>query len=185
MISKNAPGNLNILGMGSINQSKPKTKQLAIAERRNKIAQILHEDPSTKQVDLAEQLGVNIGTISRDIKAITEQIQLQTTEVFEIYFQRELNNIEEKQHICEDRITRLHKNAHQGSRWMEEWTKLQALKIRMLGLNAPEKFLVRTATDLTKEERDAAFKAAIGIDYEEIDEAEIDEANTKELPLLQ
>ena len=95
---------------------------------------MLHEDPSMKQTEIAEQLGVNVGTISRDVKAITEQIQLQTTEVFEIYFQRELNNIEEKQRVCEDRITRLYKNAHQGSRWMEEWTKLQNLKIRMLGL---------------------------------------------------
>jgi len=49
-----------------------------------------------------------------------------------------------------------------GTRWIEEWTKLIEKEAKILGIYSPDrKIIAHIDTSFTKEQRDAAVKAAL------------------------
>ncbi len=138
-------------------------KKLQIAQRRRKLIDLIRENPDYNTRELAEVLGVNKGTVSRDLKKINEELNMQTTEDFMIHRNRILNEIHIHKKLCMERLQKLHHSPHQGSRWMEEWSKLLEKEIRILGVNAPDKMMIKHSQELTKEQKDAATNAALGV----------------------
>lgn len=149
--------------------AKENRKKLQMADRRKRVAQAMRDNPSATMKEIGEIVGCDHTTVSRDVKVITEEYRLQTSEAFMIHLDRSLREIEIMKDVCINRMNRLKSQAHQGTRWMEEWTKLKQLEIKLLGLNAPEKFIVEKHDGFTKQERDDAIKAALGIDDDVID----------------
>jgi DNA-binding MarR family transcriptional regulator len=150
---------------GHIFHNKNKYKN---AKRRAQIMEVMREKPGLSQLELAEIIGCDRSTISRDMRTIADELRIQTSEDFMIHRDRVLREIQGNKDECMRRLT-LCKNPHQGSRWMDEWNKLVEKEIRMLGLNAPEKLMLAIKDEFTKEERDAAVNAALaGMDVIDI-----------------
>jgi predicted transcriptional regulator len=157
-----------------ITEIRKAKKRMKLAERRKRVAEAMRENPTATQSEIAKLVGVDHATISRDIKVITEEYRLQTSEAFMVHLDRTLRELETMKGVCVNRLNRLKSEAHRGTRWMEEWTKLQQLEIKLLGLNAPEKFIVEKHDGFTKQEKDDAMKAALGLDDDIIDISVID-----------
>jgi DNA-binding MarR family transcriptional regulator len=141
----------------------PKLKQLRIAQRRKKLIALIRENPDYQQGDLAEMMGVNRSTVSRDLKEINEELNMQTVEDFMIHRHRILSEIQENKELCMERLKRLANSPHQGSRWMEEWNKLVEKEARIFGLYAPDKMMIKHSQEFSKQEKDAAVNAALGV----------------------
>jgi DNA-binding MarR family transcriptional regulator len=148
------------------------------AERRKKIMDAMREHPGLSQLELAEIIGVDRSTISRDMRVIADELRIQTSEDFMIHRDRVLREVQANKDECMRRLS-LCKNPHQGSRWMDEWNKLVEKEIRMLGLNAPEKLMLAIKDEFSKEERDAAVNAALA----GIDMIDITPETLKQLPM--
>ena len=154
--------------------------KFALADRRKRILDLIQENPGLTHIQIAEAIGCDRATVSRDLRAIADELKLQTTEDFMIHRDRVLREIHGNKFECMRRL-QLCTSPHQGSRWMDEWNKLVEKEIRMLGLNAPERVMLSIKDDFTKEERDAAINAAL---YS-MDIIDITPDNMKQIPNLQ
>ena len=151
-----------------------------LADRRKRLLDCIQANPGLTHAQLGEAVGCDRATISRDLRAIADELKLQTTEDFMIHRDRVLREIHGNKFECMRRLNEC-KSPHQGSRWMDEWNKLVEKEIRMLGLNAPERVMLSIKDDFTKEERDAAINAAL---YS-MDIIDITPDNMKQIPNLQ
>ena len=136
-------------------------KMLGMAERRRKIIACIQENPSMTQAQLGKMFGVNRCTISRDFKGITEDLKIQNMEGWIVQRERILREIQVNKEKCMARLKKLGGDAAKGSRWMEEWTKLLQVEIRILGIQSPEKLLLNSTKEFSKVEEDAAIDAAM------------------------
>jgi hypothetical protein len=136
-------------------------KILGMVERRRKIIACIQDNPSMTQGQLGAMFGVNRCTISRDFKAITDDLKIQNMEGWIVQRERILREIQVNKDKCMARLERLSKDAAKGSRWMEEWTKLLKEEIRILGIQSPEKLLLNKTKEFSKVEEDAAIDAAM------------------------
>jgi transcriptional antiterminator len=140
----------------------PKLKKLKIAQRKQRLIELMREHVDWNQQDLAKELGVNRSTVAKDLKEINEELNMQTIDDWMVQRQRIILEIEENKRVCMERLKRLHGSPHQGARWMEEWSKLQEKIIRIYGVYSPEKMMIRHSQEFSKEQRDAAVDAAVG-----------------------
>lgn len=140
----------------------PRLKKVRVAQRRQKLIQLIRENPDYNQQELAESLGVNKSTVSRDLRTINEELNMQTAEDFMIHRQRILSELEANKAVCMEKLEKLKNSPHQGARWMEEWSKIQEKIIRMYGLYAPDKMMIKHSQEFSKKQKDAAVDAAIG-----------------------
>ena len=134
-------------------------KKYNIQERRRQVLAMIQKNPGIRQFDIAKKLGCDRSTVSHDLKAMSEEIKLQNSEAWQLQRDRVLTQIHEKKALCEDRLRRLHSNAHQGSRWMEEWQKLIDKEAKILGLYAPDKLMIRDEQTFDKKQEDASIDA--------------------------
>jgi hypothetical protein len=156
-------------------------KKISVEQRQREIIRILREDPGINHQAIAEQLGVHRATISRDLRSITENLRMMNSEAWMAHRDRILLEIESNKQECMRRLAGC-KKAYQGARWMEEWTKLLDKQIKILGLNAPERFLVNDGETFDKRDADAAVQkalASLGINVIDVT------PEKKELPLPQ
>jgi len=160
-------------------------RRLGIQERRRKILAMIQNDPGIRQEDMAKKLKCDRGTVSRDLKAMSEEVKLHNTDAWMLQRDRVLSEIHEKKALCEDRLQRLSKKAHQGSRWMEEWQKLLDKEARILGLYAPDRLLIKQEQTFDKKQEDASIDAmmkAAGAAMDIIDLVPINNKPVKQLP---
>ena len=148
-------GNKNVHLYGVIS---PKRK-MAIQERRRKILAMMQNDPGIRQMDIAKKLKVDRSTIGHDLRSMSEEIKLHNTESWQIQRDRILAEIHQKKAVCEDRMQRLSKHPHQGSRWMEEWQKLLDKESKILNIYSPDRLLIEEKQQFSKEQEDAAIDA--------------------------
>lgn len=147
-----------VLGAQNVMASKRK-KKLSVYYRRQKIMQMLAQNPNKLQNDIAKELGVDKSTISNDIKEMNESLNVENVDAWAIHRVRVLREIEANKMECMDRMKKL--KPHQGARWMEEWGKLIEKEIKILGLSSPEKLMVHQETIIKTEEHDAAVKGVM------------------------
>lgn len=139
---------------------KPGTN-FTIAERRQKIAEILVHDPHKTRTQIARMLGVSRYTVAQDIKALTEELNMRTMEDIMLHRERILREIRKQKLECQDRLRRC-TNPTQGARWQQEWTNLLEKECKILGMFMPEKIIdasQKKEKTITKAERDAAVNA--------------------------
>ena len=144
------------------------------AVRRKKIIMLLRENAGYTHQDLADKLGCNRGTISSDLKAIDAELTIQNREDFMLHRDRILRELQGNKDECMRRLSAC-KNPAQGSRWMEEWSKLTEKEIRMLGVNMPERLHITAEEVASKEDQDKAVDAVIGFLDDDVIDVEADE----------
>lgn len=140
----------------------PKLKRLKIAQRKQRLIELMRENLDWSQQQLAKELGVDRSTIARDLKEINEELNMQTIDDWMVQRQRIILEIEQNKKVCMDKLEKLKHSPHQGARWMEEWSKLQEKMIRIYGVYSPEKLMIRHSQEFSKEQKDAAVDAALG-----------------------
>jgi len=132
-----------------------------IIERRVKVSELFKK--RYKHYEIAQMLGVDRSTITKDIKAIQKEWKAEALDNLHIVRLRELADLDDMERICIERLEKLAKNPHQGSRWMEERRKIKERRSKLLGLDAEQKMSVkRELTIITKEKRDQVVLAALG-----------------------
>jgi len=141
----------------------PKLKKVRIAQRKKRLIDLMRQCPDYNQQQLADDLGVARSTVSRDLKEINEELNLQTVEDFMIQRQRILMELETNKDVCMKKLQALNHSPHQGARWMEEWSKIQEKIIRIYGIYSPEKMMIKHSQEFSKEQKDAAVNAALGV----------------------
>jgi transcriptional antiterminator len=141
----------------------PRLKKIKIAQRKKQLITLMRTFPDMNQQELADELNVNRSTVQRDLKEINEELNMQTVEDFMVQRQRILSEIHEKKQLCMDKLKALNHSPHQGARWMEEYSKLLEKEIRIYGIYSPEKMMIKHSQEFTKEQKDAAVNAAIGV----------------------
>lgn len=141
----------------------PKLKKLRIAQRKKKLIDLMRQFPDMNQQEIADELGVNRSTVSSDLKQINEELNMQTVEDFMVQRHRILSEIHEKKELCMHKLDQLKNHAHQGARWMEEYSKLLEKEIRIYGIYSPEKMMIKHSQEFSKEQKDAVVDAALGV----------------------
>jgi IS30 family transposase len=141
----------------------PKLKRVRIAQRKKRLIDLMRQCPDYNQEELADELGVARSTVSRDLKEINEELNLQTVEDFMIQRSRILMELEANKDLCMSKLKSLKHSPHQGARWMEEWSKIQEKVIRIYGIYSPEKMMIKHSQEFSKEQKDAAVDAALGV----------------------
>ena len=142
------------LGAKQIKAGKRK-KKFSMHARRERVMHMLAKDPSLTQQKIAKDLGVDRSTIAKDIKEMNESLNVENVDAWALHRARVLREIQSNKLECMDRLRRCGK-AHQGARWMEEWTKLIEREIKILGLASPEKLLIKQEKTIKTAAHDAA-----------------------------
>jgi len=129
-------------------------------ERRAQIAGLYKK--RYKMHEIAEMLGINIATVSRDIKYLESLWIKSQIDNIESVKLRELSELDEMERVCIERLEKC-TQPWQGARWMEERRKIKERRAAILGFDAPKNLSITTKDrTLTKEQRDAAFRVALG-----------------------
>ncbi len=140
-------------------------KRIPLQERRRRLIQLVREHPDWNQQELSDSLGVDKSTICRDLKTINEEFKVVNSEMWILSRERVLKEIRDNKAECMRRLN-LCTKPHQGSRWMEEWTKLNIQESKILGINSPSHIMVNQELTIRKDEVDAGVNAALS-QYEE------------------
>ena len=135
-------------------------KRIPLQERRRRLIQLVREQPGWNQQELADSLGVDKSTVCRDLKIINEEFKVVNSEMWILSRERVLKEIRDNKAECMRRLD-LCTRAHQGSRWMEEWTKLNLQESKILGINSPSHIMINQEMTIRKEEVDAGVNAAL------------------------
>jgi hypothetical protein len=151
------PGIYNPKARKKKNQGR-RAKKLA---RQSKIFNLMKNDPSLTNRQIGKIVGCNASTVSRDKAIITEHMKNQCVEDWLIARQIIIDQIDEKMAMCERRMKALRSRPHQGSRWLEMWHRLMDMKIKILGLYAPDRLEIDETVTFNKAEEDAAVDALI------------------------
>lgn len=130
-------------------------------ERRKKIIEMMQKFPGISQGEIAETLHIDRSTVSRDLKNLSEELKIQNNEAWNVMRENTLLEIQMKKRLCEDRLKRLEKHPHQGSRWLEEWQKLVDKECRILGFYSPDRLLIKEEQQFDKDQADAAVDAVL------------------------
>ena len=157
--------NMNTHMYGTIS---PK-RRVNIQERRRKVMAMIQNEPGIRQDEIAKKLGFDRATISRDLKAMSEEIKVQNIDSFMVHRDRILTELHQKKAICEDRLQRLSSHPHQGSRWMEEWQKLLDKECKILGTYSPDRLIIKDEQSFSKDQEDASIDGLIKASGAEID----------------
>jgi hypothetical protein len=113
-----------------------------------------------RQWEIAEMLNTRQDTISRDLK-VMEVIWMRSGMLdIHVVKLRQLNKLDEMEQIAIQRLKALEKDPRAGSRWLEERRKIIERRCKILGLDAPKQFDISVEINETKEQRDAAVRAA-------------------------
>ena len=155
-------------------------RRIPIAERKRKLLEVIRDHPDWDQEQIGAKLGINKSTVSRNLKAINDEFRLVNSEMWGISRERVLKELRENKSECMRRLRACIK-PHQGSRWMEEWTKLNLQESKILGINSASHIMVHEELTIRKEEKDAGVNAALA-QYEE-PAIEIGKDGTVKLPL--
>ena len=140
-------------------------KRIPLAERKRRLIELVREHPDWDQGQLGEALGINKSTVCRHLKTINDEFNLVNSEMWALSRKRVLEEIRDNKAECMRRLN-LCAKANQGSRWMEEWTKLNLQESKILGINSPSHIMVHQELTIRKDEIDAGVNAALA-QYEE------------------
>lgn len=157
-------------------------KRIPINERRRRLIVLVREHPDYDQTELAQTLGVDKSTVCRDLKAINEEFTVVNSEMWTLSRERILKEIRDNKAECMRRLE-LCTRASQGSRWMEEWTKLNLQECKILGVNSPSHIMIHQETIIRKEDIDAGVNAALAQASEPV--IEIGPDGAIQLPLIE
>lgn len=129
-----------------------------IRERRQKVTELARQ--GYRQWEIAEMIGVKICTVSQDLR-IMEAIWVRSG-MLDVHLikLRQLNKLDEMEQIAIQRLEALKKDPRAGSRWLEERRKIIERRCKILGIDAPKQLDISVEIGETKEQRDAAVKAA-------------------------
>lgn len=136
------------------------TKRIPIEERKRRLIQLVRDHPDWDQTQLGAELGIDKSTVSRNLKTINDEFKIVNSEMWILSRERILKEIRENKAECMQRLKSCSK-AHQGSRWMEEWTKLNHQESKILGVNSPSHVMIHEELTIRKEEIDAGVNAAL------------------------
>jgi hypothetical protein len=132
---------------------------MGIHLRRKKVSELYSK--RWNEMEIAEHLGVNVSTVSRDLTALRMiwlECQIDNINLAKL---RELADLETMEKICIERLDKLASHPHQGTRWMEERRKIKERRAKLLGLDAEQKMNITKSIEIiNKDQRDAAIKAA-------------------------
>lgn len=131
-------------------------------QRQTNIAKILSKNPHVTHADIAEMLGVSQTTVNKDVGEINRALHNETMISAFIHRNRVLQEIAKKKQLCSERLAQF-VDPSKGTRWIEEWTKLLEKECKILGIYSPDRKIVAHIDSgrFTKEEKDAAIKAAL------------------------
>ncbi len=140
-----------------INPYSPQRKHI-MADRRNKVSEFYLQ--GYRKNEIARELNVSQRTISSDLKFLHEMWKKQQIDNIDEIKIRELAKLDELEKKCSKKFNGCNK-ATSGARFLEEWRKILERRSKLLGLDAAEKHMVVGAiATISKEQNDAAFKAA-------------------------
>jgi DNA-binding CsgD family transcriptional regulator len=142
------------MNQGSRNLTK---KKLAGIDRQHRILEHLRADPSLTNAQLAAMLGVDKATISKDLRNLSEEFKTSNISNFELQRERILNEIRMNKIECMRRLRGL--GDREGSRWMEEWTKLTEKEMKIVGIGTNETLTIERGKSFDKIQHDAAIAA--------------------------
>jgi hypothetical protein len=146
------------------NPLKPQ-KRIPIEERKRRLIQLVRDHPDWDQTQLGEELGIDKSTVSRNLKTINDELNIVTSEMWTLNRTRILKEIRDNKAECMRRLD-LCTIPSQGSRWMEEWTKLNLQESKILGVNSPSHIMIHKELVIRKEDVDAGINAAL-LQYKE------------------
>jgi hypothetical protein len=152
-------------------------KKMMSMDRQHRILEHLRQDPSLTNAQLAAILGVDKATISRDLKGLSEEYKNSNIANYELQRERILNEIRLNKIECMRRLRSL--GDREGSRWMEEWTKLTEKEMKIIGIGNNDVLTIERGKSFDKHEHDAAINAMLkmheaGFSIEDdIEEAEL------------
>jgi len=141
------------------------TKRIPLEERKRRLIQLVRDHPDWDQTQLGAELGIDKSTVSRNLKVINDEFKVVNSEMWILSRERILKEIRENKAECMRRL-KLCTKASQGSRWMEEWSKLNFQESKILGVNSASHIMVHEELTIRKEEIDAGVNAALA-QYEE------------------
>jgi len=135
------------------------SKAVQRAERRMQVTELFKQNFNYDEI--GSKLGIDKATVSRDVNLIVKQWKKHDEEIAESEKILMIAQVEDHMRTCNDRIKELENTPKSGSRWIEEWRKLAEFKADLLGL---KKIGIEFKdTSLTKEQKDAIFRARLGI----------------------
>jgi len=111
--------------------------------RRQKVAEMYYR-LRLRQQEIADEIGCNQSTISRDIKALDEQWRQRIADEVDTVRARELGDLDEMERDCAFQL-----QMTKSARWMAERLKVKERRARLLGLDAPTRGSM-TNVDLTQ-----------------------------------
>jgi len=167
-------------------------KKIAGVDRQNRILEYLRGDPSLTNAQLAAMLGVDKAKIGKDLRELSEEFKTSNIANFELQRGRILNEIRMNKIECMRRLRGL--GDREGSRWMEEWTKLTEKEMKIVGVGLNETLTIERGKSFDKLQHDAAINAMMamqsaGIAIEEdVVEAEmlaLPEPEPEKIPMTQ
>ena len=142
----------------SLNNQNARFQKL---QRQTRIAKILAKNPYAMHDEIADILNVSVSTVNKDINEINNALNQETMISTFVHRKRILEEINTKKRLCSEKFAQC-RGATAGTRWIEEWTKLIEKEAKILGIYSPDKKIVaHIDTSFTKEQRDAAVKAAL------------------------
>ena len=134
-------------------------KRHEIAERRLRVSELYGK--GFHNSDISRELGVSESTVDQDIRFLIKEWRKISIDNIDQVKSHDLIMLDVKMRECHDRLTRC-TNPTQGARWMEEWRHLLEHKGKMLGYFPDPKIRLQHEVNIvTKEQRDAAFAAAL------------------------
>ena len=139
--------------------------RIPIEERKRRLIELVREHPDWDQSQLGAELGIDKSTVSRNLKTINDEFKLVNSQMWILSRERVLKEIRDNKAECMRRLKACSR-PHQGSRWMEEWSKLNLQESKILGINSPSHIMVHEELTIRKEEIDAGVNAALA-QYEE------------------
>jgi len=165
-------------------QLKRLPTEMERAQLSGKVVEMKSKDVSLSNRDIALQLDVPVSEVSKAIKKTLKDWQIERAENLDFYFKNTLSEL----HLIQDEaITRFKSSDRSSSRWLEIYLMASEKKIKMLGLNAPEKVDIQgNLYHATKEERDAVVAAyqATEIIEADFENVEITQEKKEELEQL-
>jgi len=131
-------------------------------QRQTQVAKMLSKNPYMRPDEIAEKLNFSVGTIRGDIAEINRALHNETLVSAFVHRNRILEEITAKKKLCSEKLAQC-RGATAGTRWIEEWTKLVEKECKILGIYSPDRKIIAhiDTAKFTKEEKDAAIKAAL------------------------
>lgn len=118
-------------------------KQAEIAERRRLVAGLYLRH--VHQADIARELGVDQGTVSRDITALKEEWRTQALSDVQDRVRQELAELDHLESLCGERFD---STGQVG--WIAQRLAIKERRAKLLGLDAPKRSDVNVGMSVVK-----------------------------------